>query len=95
MNKNYILNFNIIAFTFAAELVPGLKTGIKMGIRFNSGAIPVAVIPMQKRLHCIFRLYKTTVLLRRTGRYLKIGKARRPASLINNHSKLSGERHGV
>jgi hypothetical protein len=94
MNKNYILNFNIIAFTFAAELVPGLKTGIKMGIRFKSGAIPVAVIPMQRKLHCIFRIYKTTVPIG-TGRYLKIGKARRPASLINNHSKLSGERHGM
>jgi hypothetical protein len=43
--KGVVLFFslNCILPTFAADLVPGFKAGIKREVRCDSGAIPVAV----------------------------------------------------
>ena len=67
-----------------------------MGIRFNAGAIPVAVkyIPTLKKGFRETLKFFATVRLRWTGRLLRGAKPQDLPVLINN-SKLSGERHEV
>jgi hypothetical protein len=60
-----------------------------MGIRFNSGAIPVAVILMQ-HLHCIFRIY--IPLFRALNGKVSENQVSQKTCLLYHHSTLSGEK---
>jgi hypothetical protein len=68
-----------------------------MGIRLKSGAIPVAVKAHTKirRGGLIGKLLNSSPLFIITGRLLRCAKPEDLPFSINNHSKLSGERHGM
>ena len=95
----------LLAVTFAAYWVPEL-VGVKREVRCDSGAIPVAVSSLRDRQSVIVRIFSRflphdsrllnlhTTVLQRMGRCSTRSK---PEDLprTNNHSRLSGEKHGI